>query len=117
MNKLELAHQMALAMQSREPIVDMKLVATLCFDYAEAMLAEDERRKDKSLPDVLQDEFEVDWSQAPDDVTMWRMTGNGDCYWGVEADCGGYSIPVPSGLAPTFGYKGCYTKSLRKRPK
>ena len=53
MDKLKLAHEMAIAMQSREPIVDMKIIAALSFDYAEAMLAEQEKRTDKTRPEVL----------------------------------------------------------------
>ena len=53
MDKLKLAHEMAIAMQSIEPTVDMKIVAALSFDYAEAMLAEQEKRTDKTRPEVL----------------------------------------------------------------
>lgn len=60
--------------------------------------------------------FQPDWNQAPKGATMWRMAGSGDCYWGLMADCGGYSTPVVCGEAPTFGYNGCYTKSFRRRP-
>ena len=40
MNIDQMAHEMALSMQSAEPITDMKLVAALCYQYADAMQAE-----------------------------------------------------------------------------
>ena len=36
----QLAHEMALAMQSAEPITDMTLIAKLAYQYADAMEAE-----------------------------------------------------------------------------
>lgn len=51
-----MAHEMALSMQSAELITDMKLVAALCYQYADAMQAEANKRKPKGLPEVLKDE-------------------------------------------------------------
>ena len=78
MNKLEMAHQMAIAIQSSEPMTDMVLLSSLCFSYADAMFAEFEKRKDKTLPDVL---WQPDWSLAHDDAVACAMDSNGDMWW------------------------------------
>ncbi|MFN3904873.1 MAG: hypothetical protein ACK4KY_01870 [Acinetobacter junii] len=41
----QLAHEMALAMQSVEPITDMTLIAKLAYQYADAMEAERKKRQ------------------------------------------------------------------------
>ena len=69
---------MALSMQSAEPITDMNLVAALCYQYADAMQAEADKRKPKGLPEVL---FEPDWSVAPDWASWWAVDMNGDSHW------------------------------------
>ena len=56
MNIDQMAHEMALSMQSAEPITDMNLVAALCYQYADAMQAEADKRKQKGLPEVLQND-------------------------------------------------------------
>lgn len=59
MNKLELAQQYMVlvfseAIQDFENIeLHIKHLPRICFDMAEAMLAENEKRKDKSRPGVL----------------------------------------------------------------
>lgn len=64
MNKLQMAHQMAIAIQSSEPIEDVSLLTKFCFSYADAMFEEAEKRQDKSRPAVLED-WQPDWSLAP----------------------------------------------------
>lgn len=78
MNIDQMAHEMALSMQSAEPITDMNLVAALCYQYADAMQAEADKRKPKGLPEVL---FEPDWSVAPDWASWWAVDMNGDSHW------------------------------------
>ena len=122
MDKLKLAHEMAIAMQSREPIVDMKIIAALSFDYAEAMLAEQEKRTDKTRPAVL-DEFQVDWSQAPDWANWWAVDSNGICYWYMieprlteifPNEWVGCGYPTDT-QAPSFNYQGDWKSSLQER--
>ena len=43
--KLEMAHEIAVAMQSKEPITDMKLLSALAWQYADAMQAEADKRE------------------------------------------------------------------------
>lgn len=53
MNIDQMAHEMALSMQSAELITDMNLVAALCYQYADAMQAEANKRKPKGLPEAI----------------------------------------------------------------
>ncbi len=43
--KLEMAHEIAVAMQSQEPITDMKLLSALAWQYADAMQVEADKRE------------------------------------------------------------------------
>lgn len=93
-----------------------------CFDYAEEMLAENEKRKDKSRPEVLE-EWQPDWSQAPDWANYWSMDIDGRCFWYANKseiinkeewfDDGVGSAHIG---APRFNYQGEWMNSLRKRP-
>lgn len=56
------------------------------------------------------DEWQPDWSQAPDnDVVAWDINKHDQGRW-IASDNGYY-------LAPSFGYTGDWRNSLRKRPK
>ena len=122
MNKLEMAQEYALKMlenlnpmQMDKPTRDG--IAYECFELAEAMLAENDKRVVK-LPDVffdtkpngewypeyevgrnyppdtyvmykggktlavsINEEWQPDWSQAPDWAVAWAMDMSGECYW------------------------------------
>ena len=129
--KLEMAHEIAVAMQSQEPITDMKLLSALAWQYADAMQAEADNRekeeaaqKRKEIREMLNApntfveregqhfddvEWQPDWSQAPRcDVVSWDINEHGQARW-IASDNGYY-------LAPSFGYTGDWRNSLRKRP-
>ena len=98
------------------------------FDIAEAMLAENEKRTDKTRPAVL-DEFQVDWSQAPEWAKWWAMDGfgnkanwyysipyidedsDGEYEWNIELRSNGETYSK----APSFNYQGNWRDSLRER--
>jgi len=151
---MELAHEMAIAMQSVEPITDMKLLASLCFQYADAMQAEADNRekeeaaqKRKEIRDMLThpntfveregqhfddvEEWQPDWSQAPEWANWWAIDGFGDKKahwyrdkpyldddsliedeWNATLDSQKHSFVK----APSFNYKGDWLESLRERP-
>ena len=129
MNKLQMAQEYALKMlenlnpmQIDKPTRDG--IAYECFELAEAMLAENDKRVVK-LPDVFFDtkqneEWQPDWSQAPDNMTHFAVDANGsgwffnrephaesDCCW----YCGDDSIELDN-----HNYQGNWQDSLRKRP-
>lgn len=122
MNKLELAHEWA-KLIGPETNLPLDILVDNCFDYAEAMLAEDEKRKDKSLPEALQDEFVIDWSLSPKWANWWAMDLNKSCFWFANKpeiineeeffDDGNGSKHI---IAPSLNYQGDWKQSLRKRP-
>ena len=68
-------------------------------------------------------EWQPDWSQAPSWAVAWAMDMSGECYWHsgskepkvdnhiFESSADGHTFEAPS-----FGYKGNWQDSLRKRP-
>ncbi|UMO77900.1 hypothetical protein Cato_76 [Acinetobacter phage Cato] len=86
MNKLELAQQYMVlvfseAIQDFENIeLHIKHLPRICFDMAEAMLAENEKRQDKSRPEVLED-WQPDWSQAPEGFDWWAVDKDGQSHY------------------------------------
>ena len=79
MNKLQMAHEMALAIQGTKLIHDMELVSDMAWKYVDAMQAEADKREPSGFPNVLRGacgeivavkvddkEQQPDWSQAPD---------------------------------------------------
>lgn len=127
MNKLELAHDYAKIMLSKfvsekfsyMPELILENISESAFNLAEAMLAEYEKRKDKSLPEALQDEFVIDWDGVSDRYDYWVMDKDGRCFWyerEPRRDSTEFYQNCDICLAPDFGYKGDWKQSLRKRP-
>ena len=117
--KLELAHEYAMQHTDEQ---NPKLSVERAWQYADAMYAELEKRKDTSRPDVLQ-EWQPDWSQAPDDATHWTMRQDGKCLWWkgkplFDGSCFYDAVGIchTVGYAPSFNYTGNWRDSLRKRP-
>jgi hypothetical protein len=79
-NKLELAHAFALhgidvgVLNSN---YSLDLLVAHSWQYADLMLAEDEKRKDKSLPEVLNDDFVIDWDYVSKRYNYWVMDKDG----------------------------------------
>ena len=107
MDKLILAHSYMVEYVKSNGLEVTDLEVRCAFDIAEAMLAENEKRTDKTRPAVL-DEFQVDWSQAPHDAMQWRMFGDGSC---IYYDINGCVL----GDAPSFNYQGNWKDSLMER--
>ena len=135
MNKLQMAQEYALKMlenlnpmQIDKPTRDG--IVYECFELAEAMLAENDKRVVK-LPDVFFDtkqneEWQPDWSQAPDWANWWAMDENKNTRWIYSQLEQPYISDIflrwcavgmfDSADAPSFGYTGDWRNSLRKRP-
>ena len=94
---------------------DIVKITSDAWVYADFMQAEADKRKTKGLPEVLQDEFNIDWSQAPDNAIAWKMNKYKYCMWLQE-----HNNPAQSLIwlcdAPSFNYIGDWKNSLRKRP-
>ena len=136
MNKLEMAHQMALMLLKNAPLEEVSNAISTAWQYADAMQAEADKRKSKpELPSLQQtfidgveqpryapscDEWQPDWSQAPNSAMYWAMDGCGQCNWyerepevcGSQWDFGSVIEQSDTG----YGYQGNWQDSLRKRP-
>ena len=142
--KLEMAHEYAIALINSDSEMQFDKFIRLCWDYADAMQAEADKRKkegaeeeSKKRKEVRQklintfesnklhcsDEWQPDWSQAPDVATYWTMRQDGECLWWkgkplFDGSCFYDAVGIchTVGYAPSFGYTGDWRNSLRKRP-
>lgn len=139
--KLEMAHDYAMLhmMMDRYKDVDDLEMVQWANDYVDALESDADKRKVSGVPDELQQEFingveqtryappcddwQPDWSQAPDGVTSWHMNENKSSYWVIGSgvhlfeDQGKFLADEwHSRPAPSFDYKGDWKESLRKRP-
>ena len=120
--KLEMAHEYAIALINSDCEMQFDKFIRLCWNYADAMQAEADKREkeetcDKSLnidsKELSIEEWQPDWSQAPDNALTWAINSDGYASWALYKD-GHYFSTVQ---APSFGYHSNWRESLRKRPK
>lgn len=142
--KLEMAHDYLRDIVSNWEYGDSFDPVTEAWKYADAMQAEADKRKkegaeeeSKKRKEVRQklintfesnklhcsDEWQPDWSQAPDVATYWTMRQDGECLWWkgeplFDGSCFYDAVGIchTVGYAPSFGYTGDWRNSLRKRP-
>ena len=152
--KLEMAHEYAIALINSDCEVQFDKFIRLCWNYADAMQAEADKRECKERTDVLLtkdkdgnclhfhhefghkkcmdcgaslEEWQPDWSQAPDGYNWWAMDGfSGVANWYKsepfldDDDTDEWNVVLSIATyreAPSFGYTGDWRNSLRKRPK
>ena len=143
--KLEMAHEFMMKKMETETIDNHWELFYTSWRYADAMQAEaDKREKEgaeeesKKRKEVRQklintfesnklhcsDDWQPDWSQAPDTATHWTMRPDGKCLWWkgkplFDGSCFYDAVGIchTVGYAPSFGYTGDWRNSLRKRPK
>lgn len=125
MNKLELAHEYAKVLLQQPVTRTIGEVVSISFGLAEEMLAENEKREDKSRPEVLE-EFEIDWRVVPIDYKWFCVDSLGfglvfkekpDIFfntsgiglWGINDACSGDMMVV------RHKYNGDWKDSLRQR--
>ena len=123
LDKAKMAHDYAIEMLKRgDP---ERSIAFDAWVLADTMQAESDKRVVK-LPDVFFDtksneEWQPDWSQAPDWANWWAMTKGGFFAW-VDSEPrlsnphGGWLMSRGKTVAPSFNYAGNWQDSLRKRP-
>ena len=144
MDKLTMAHQMALAIQGTKLLHDMELVSEMAWQYADAMQAEADKRnkaesqeKRKQMRELLNAcntfiekegqhfddvEWQPDWSQAPDWANWWALDKDFIANWfdgkpSVDSGYLSFGEAIQCDLSPSFNYQGAWQDSLRKRPK
>ena len=123
--KIDMAHDYAMALVlSPDFDDDMSLSAFVkhVWKYADKMQAEEDKRKVGGVPDAIASvgvsdaiEWKLDWSQAPERATAWKIGDHGVPMWlqshnNINQSC------VWLSDAPSFGYQGDWRESLRKRP-
>ena len=123
--KLELAHDWAMKHGDAETVGSRQNMIKYAWDYADAMQAEaDKRKKEKQSEHVFEaiEEWQPDWSQAPNWAEYWTADELATLWWSVkpkfdssESWHGGPTADIEK--APSFDYTGDWRESLRKRPK
>ena len=164
MNKLQMAHEYFMKHGRNNSWMESDAIDA--WKYADAMQAEEDKRKVSGVPEAIREnshifgspapvrpfltkdkdgncthfhhefghkkcmdcgacleQWQPDWSQAPDWAVAWAMDMSGECYWHsgsrepkvdnhiFESSADGHTFEAPS-----FGYKGKWKESLRKRP-
>lgn len=141
MDKMKMAHEMALAMAADGNMPNENIVA-IVWQYADAMQAEEDKRnkaeaeqKRKEMREMLNApntfieregqhfddlyECEVDWRIAPSWAKYWATRNDNTALWCASKptctdDC--LLSRGPCSPAPSFGYTGNWQDSLRERP-
>lgn len=122
LDKAKMAHDYAIEMLKRgDP---ERSIAFDAWTLADTMQAEADKRVVK-LPDVFFDtktneEWQPDWSQAPDNMTHFAVDANGSGWFfnrepHTESDCCWYCGDDSTEL-DNHNYHGNWQESLRKRP-
>lgn len=124
--KLEMAHEYAIALINSDCEMQFDKFIRLCWNYADAMQAEADKRENiKLIDDILSDPFKgldpiIDWHNYRNGLYhFWAMDEDGSAFWHNR-------MPKEDNMnwssnrkykAPSFGYTGDWRESLRKRPK
>ena len=137
MDKLTMAHEYAMKHGRNNSWMESDVIDA--WKYADAMQAEADKRKVSGIPDVLrgangeivavkvcEEEWQLDWSQAPDWANWWCLSVmHGAMWFSREPICTKSTWAMLNDVkfcaasfdeAPSFGYKGDWKNSLRKRP-
>ena len=139
--KLEMAHDYAIALINSDCEMQFDKFIQLCWNYADAMQAEaDKREKEEqdkleqnernhhdALVEIGLEEWQPDWSQAPDWAKWWAIDKIGQGFWynlkpSRDQSATEWIVDFSSGsdfsykASPDFNYQGNWRNSLRKRP-
>lgn len=129
MDKLTMAHEWAMKSIEMGWGSSESDRAKFAWQYADAMQAEADKRKEKGVPEVIlkasnstQLEWQPDWDKIPDGFNWWAMDKNskahcfdkepviGSTEWFMASPNTNYQSSL------NFGYQGYWRNSLRKRP-
>lgn len=113
MDKLQMAQDYIIAEVRRVGICSIDEDKIMdAWKVADAMQAEADERKPSGLPDALKEEWQPDWSQAPETAIAWKMQSKSNAVWIHNKRLSAFDYSI----APTFNYQGDWKDSLRKRP-
>ena len=138
--KLEMAHDYAMKHIQEGWDINYDVLVLDAWQYADAMQAEADKREKEEQEKLEQDErnyhdelvfigleeWQPDWSQAPEWANWWAMDENKNTRWIYSQLEQPYISDIflrwcavgmfDSADAPSFGYTGDWRNSLRKRP-
>jgi len=120
--KMEMAHEWYL--KHSESTSFMYAEVKQAWEYADAMQVEADKRKPSRLSeDLKEEEWQPDWTQAPEWANWWAMDSDKKAYYFKSKPYLGSSIwlmknvcEYDSSLAPAHNYQGDWKDSLRERP-
>lgn len=129
--KLEMAHEWAIELLRAGDSSDD--VISCAWRYADAMQAEADKRGKEEQDKLKQnernyhdelvfiglEEWQPDWSQAPEWANWWVKTMGDSYLWCMHEPIMNddyFRAVAGSNHAPSFGYTGNWRDSLRKRP-
>lgn len=108
-------------------------IVSIAWSYADLMQDEADKRRKKPydfVPAIMKgirnaelEEWQPDWSQAPDNADSWTKISDSEAVWWVgypyfngERFTDALGESYTCGYAPLFDYNGNWQDSLRKRP-
>ena len=112
MDKLKMAHDWAMICLKSGLTASMEELIIEAWKYADAMQAEADKRKPSGLPEALREEWQPDWSQAPETAIAWKMQSESHAAWIHDKSLSDFECSI----APLFDYQGNWQDSLRERP-
>ena len=123
--KLEMAHDYLRDIVSNWEYDDSFDPVAEAWKYADAMQAEVDKRENKEQSEHVFEaieEWQPDWSQAPEWAIAWTFDRNETLWWSEIPEIHRNFWFIDGGIwkcaeAPSFGYTGDWRNSLRKRPK
>lgn len=120
MNKMQMAHDYAMKHIQEGWDINYDILVVDAWQYADAMQAEAEKRKDKTRPEVLKEEWQPDWSQAPAGYNWFCVGSNGGYGFfsnqAPELFKDYYFVGADGFVVNNHGYQDNWKNSLRKRP-
>ena len=124
MNKLQMAHEFMMKKMETETIDNHWELFYSSWRYADAMQAEADKRNYSEKQE--NEEWQPDWSQAPDWANWWCLSvRHGAMWFSREPICTKSTWAMLNDVkfcaasfdeAPSFNYAGNWQDSLRKRP-
>ena len=118
--KLEIAHDYAIALINSNSEMAFDKFIQLCWNYADTMQVEADKRENSVSQELSQEEWQPDWSQAPVWAKWWAMDKDVRSYYFEDRPKMGLAMWMPTDTSSVVethnNYQGSWEESLRERP-
>ena len=120
--KLEMAHDYLIKIIEVAPDESAKgELVSVAWDYADLMQAEADKRENSVSQELSQEEWQPDWSEAPERAKWWAMDKDRIAHYFENKPTKCITIWIPDypsiyKRANNFEYTGDCKDSLRERP-